>query len=297
MLLGVYVISLFHSKLHNLPTVIDLTRYCQSVCSQCSSDGILVEGPSAKVAARTTFHSSNGQKRVQWLRRSLLLQKRRRPGSHLQQAAWWGPCHQVVHLHPLHGLDNALLLLEALRLGVVITLWGQQRPKLIIGLSGRRQILPKRKPLGCCASTTGTIIWTARRRRRLRAFAWLESWHNRSVVEEAGGKDRWTRDSPACVQTKLSQPDLQDVSPSIGQRGRCNEQLHRRYVYASEGCHGSDSSISRQSCKVAGCRLVVIEIQSSESGSLLTSTRTFLWAGRASLWVVGTVPIGRLNFE
>ena len=107
----------------------------------------------------------------------------------MQQAAWWDPCHQVVHLHPLHGLDNVLLLSEALRLGVVISLWGQQRPKLIIGLSGRRQILPKRKPMGCCASIIGTIIWTTRRRRRLRAFALLESRHNKSVVEGAGGKE------------------------------------------------------------------------------------------------------------
>ncbi len=187
---------MFQSKLHNLPTVIDLTRYCKSVRSQCSSDGILVEGPSAKVAARTAFHSSNGQERIlsrtlgrQWLRRSLLLQKRRRPRSHLQRAAWWGPCHQVVHLHPLHGIDNVLLLSEALRLGVAITLWGRRRPKLIIGLSGRRQILPKRKPLGCCASTTGAIIWTAHRRRRMRAFALLESWH-KSVVEGARRRGR-----------------------------------------------------------------------------------------------------------
>ena len=140
------------------------------------------------MAARTAFHSSNGQKRAlsrplgrQWrLRRSLLLQKRRRPRSHLQRAAWWGPCHQVVHLHPLHGLDNVLLLSEALRLGVAITLWGR-RPRLI-----------------------DSGIWTARRRRRLRAFALLESWH-KSVVEGAGGREY--------------------------DRTGGNEQLHRRYAY------------------------------------------------------------------
>ena len=188
------------------------------------------------MAARTTFHSSNGEKRVlsrslgrQWLRRSLLLQKRRRPRSHLQRAAWWGPCHQVVHLHPLHGIDNVLLLSEALRLGVAITLWGRQRPKLIIGLSGRRQILPKRKPLGCCAGTTGAIFWTARRRRRLRASALLESWH-KSVVE---GARRRGRIPVADVSTGVA------TSNYTGGEAGCECLSSSASILLSVGRHGS----------------------------------------------------------